>query len=61
MKQAIWNLNSDKPTPKHFCDVIVEGEDVTLKVKTGKEKYETISWEDLQYQVNAAIKKSTNE
>ena len=61
MKKPIWNLNSDRPTPAHFCDVIVEGEDVTLKVKTGKEKYETISWEDMQYQVNSAIKKATNE
>ena len=60
MKQAIWNFNSDKPSPKRFCDVIVEGGSVILKVKTGK-KYETISWEDMQYQVNAAIKKSTNE
>ena len=61
MKQPIWNLNSDKPTPAHFCDVIIEGEAVTLQVKKGKEKYETISWEDMQYQVNSAIKKSTNE
>lgn len=61
MKKTIWNLDSDKPTPSRFCDVIVEGESVTLEVKTGKEKYETISWEDMKYQVNSAIKKATNE
>lgn len=61
MRQAIRNLNSNKPTPPRFCDVIVKGEDVTLEVKTDKNKYETISWEDMQYQVNAAIKKAANE
>lgn len=61
MRQAIRNLNSDKPTPPRFCDVIINGDDVKLEVKTEKNKYETISWEDMQYQVNAAIKKAANE
>lgn len=61
MRQAIRNLSSSKPTPPRFCDVIIEGDDVQLEVKTDKYKYETISWEDMQYQVNAAIKKAANE
>lgn len=61
MRQAIRNLSSDKPTPHRFCDVIIDGDDVQLEVKTDKNKYETISWEDMQYQVNAAIKKAANE
>lgn len=55
MRQAIRNLNSDKPTPPRFCDVVIDGDEVQLEVKTDKNKYETISWEDMQYQVNAAI------
>lgn len=61
MRQAIRNLSSDKPTPPRFCDVVINGDDVRLEVKTDKNKYETISWEDMQYQVNNAIKKAANE
>ena len=61
MRQAIRNLSSDKPTPPRFCDVIIDGDDVQLEVKTYKNRYEKISWEDMQYQVNAAIKKAANE
>jgi len=61
LRQAIRNLSSNKPTPPRFCDVIINGDDVQLEVKTEKNKYETISWEDMQYQVNAAIKKAANE
>lgn len=61
IKKAIRNLHSDRDMPPRFCDVIVCGEDVTLKVKTDKNKFETISWEDMQYQVNQAIKKASNQ
>lgn len=54
-------MNSDKPTPPCFCHVIVNGDDVTLEVKQEKDKYETISWDDMQYQVNNAIKKAEKE
>ncbi|MEI3219695.1 MAG: hypothetical protein V8S08_08915 [Lachnoclostridium sp.] len=36
MRQAIRNLSSSKPTPPRFCDVIIEGDDVQLEVKTDK-------------------------
>lgn len=52
IKTPIRNLHSDKDIPPRFCNVIVNGEDVTLEVKINKNKFETISWEDMQYQVN---------
>ena len=61
MRQAIRNLSSDKTTPPRFCDVVIDGDEVQLEVKTDKNKYETISWEDMQYQVNAAIKKAAKK
>ena len=61
MRQPIRNLKSDKPVPPRFCDVIVEGENVTLEIKSKKDTHETISLEDMQYQVNAAIKKAANK
>ena len=55
------NLHSDKDIPPRFCNVIVNGDDVTLEVKINKNKFETISWEDMQYQVNQAIMKAAKE
>ena len=60
IRQPIRNLSSSKPVPPRFCDVIVEGDEVTLEVKTDKNKYETISWNDMKYQVEAAKKKAAN-
>ena len=54
MRRQILNLHSSKPQPPRFCDVIVEGEKVTLEVKQDKNKIETIPWDDLVYQVKAA-------
>lgn len=48
MRQPIRNLKSDKPVPPRFCDVIVEGENVTLEIKSKKDTHETISWEDMK-------------
>ena len=42
MRQAIRNLSSDKPTPPRFCDVVIDGDEVQLEVKTDKNKYETM-------------------
>ena len=60
-KTSIRNLHSDKDIPPRFCNVIVNGDDVTLEVKINKNKFETISWEDMQYQVNQAIMKAAKE
>lgn len=51
-------MNSSKPNPPRFCDVIIEGDTVMLEVKKDKKHYETISWNDMQYQVNQAIERS---
>lgn len=32
MRRQILNLHSNKPQPPRFCDVIVEGEKVTLEL-----------------------------
>ena len=60
MRQAIRNLSSAKMVSPRFCDVIIENDEVTLEVKTDKNKFETISWEDMKYQVEAAKKKAAN-
>ncbi|WP_054740720.1 hypothetical protein [Cellulosilyticum ruminicola] len=54
MRKSILNLRSDKQQAPRFCDVIVEGENVTLEVKQDKDKVETINWNDLVYQVQVA-------
>lgn len=54
-KQPIRNLRTTRPVPERFCDVIVDGEKVYLEQKDSKGKYVTIHWEDLCYQVKAAI------
>ena len=61
MRKAILNLHSTKPTAPRFCDVIVEGESITLEVKQDKDKVETIPWDDLVYQVKVAKEMSTNK
>ena len=58
MRKAIRNLHSDKPIPPRFCDVIVDGDKVYLEKKTDKAKYETILWDDVLYQVEAAKRES---
>lgn len=61
IKIPIRNLHSDKDIPPRFCNAIVNGEDVTLEVKINKNKFVTISWEDMQYQVNQAKMKAAKE
>ena len=61
MRKAIRNIMSGKPYPPRFCDVVIEGKSVCLEVKTNKDRYESISWEDLTYQVEKAIEQSKEE
>ena len=61
MRRPIRNNNSDKPSPPCFCHVIIEDGDVTLEVKKDRNKYETISWDDMHSQVNLAMKKAEQE
>jgi hypothetical protein len=41
--------------------VIVEGDDVKLEVKNDKGKLESIPWEDVVYQVDAAKKMAVTQ
>ena len=54
VKRAIRNLHSDKPTPPRVFDVIVDKGKIDLEIKTGRNTYERISWQDVVYQVEAA-------
>ena len=46
IKKPIRNLHSEKQNTPRVFDVIVEGIEVNLEVKTDKNKYERISWAD---------------
>lgn len=61
IKKPIRNLHSEKQNPPRVFDVIVEGIEVNLEVKTDKNKCERISWDDVVYQVEAAKKIAINE
>ena len=61
VKKPIRNLHSEKQTPPRLFDVIVQDGKVDLEVKTDKNKYETIPWEDVVYQVEAAIQSATSQ
>lgn len=43
-KKAIRNFNSSKPMPPRLFDVVVDGEDVEVEFKTGKNEYERMPW-----------------
>ena len=57
VKKPIWNVSSDKPFPPRVFDVVVNGDDVALQIKTGKNEYELMPWQDVVSQVEAAKKK----
>lgn len=61
MRQPIRDLNGSDDYPERFCDVVINGSKVTLEVKSKKPMLRTISWEDLKYQVDAAIRKAARE
>lgn len=58
IKIPIRNLNSSKPVPPRFCDVVVDGEMVYLEQKVNKNKYVKIHWDDIVYQVESVIRKN---
>jgi len=60
VRKSILNLRSTKPQPPRFCDVIIDGDDVILEVKTDRDRIETINWDDLEYQVQVAKKIAAN-
>ena len=54
VKEPVRNLRSTKPVPPRLFDVLVDGDDVSIQVKTGKNEYETVPWPDVVSQVEAA-------
>lgn len=56
MRQPIRDLRNQQDFPGRFCDLVIEGGCVTLEVKSKKPICRTISWEDLKYQVEAALR-----
>lgn len=61
IRKPIRNLNSNKSIPPRFCDVIIKGKNVVLEVKQDRNKFETIAWEDLKFQVENEIKKYNSQ
>lgn len=51
-------LGSDKPNPPRFCNVVIDGDKTTIEVKTSKNKYLSIPWEQMEMQVKAAQEKN---
>ncbi len=56
----IYNLHSGKNSPPRYCDLIIDGSNVYLEKKQSKEKFDSIPWEDLRYQVCEALGISRN-
>lgn len=55
IEHPVRDLHSSKPVPPLFCKVIVNPDGKTyLQKKSDKKTYETILWEDVVYQVEAA-------
>jgi hypothetical protein len=54
MKKPIRNLRSSKPIPPRVFDVVIDGDELALEIKTGKNQYETVSWSDVVSQVEQA-------
>jgi len=54
LRKPIRNLRSKKAVPPRVFDVLVDGPNVDLEIKTEKGTVERVSWEDVQYQVNIA-------
>lgn len=58
-RKPIRNLHSNKAVPPRFCDVIVDGNKVNLEIKTERNKYATIPWNDVVRQVGIAVEMET--
>jgi len=56
IKVPVRDLHCFQRTPTRIFDVIVENERIELEVKTDRNKYKRILWDDVVYQVEAARK-----
>ena len=55
IEKPIRDLRSNNKIQPLFCMAIVDGDNVQLESKVKKSKTLSISWDDLVYQVKAAI------
>ncbi len=53
-RKQIRNLHDITPTGQRVFDAVVEGDKVTLEIKTSQKKLVQIPWDDVVAQVNAA-------
>lgn len=53
-RKQIRNLHDTNPTGQRVFDAVVEGDKVTLEIKTSQKKLVQIPWDDVVAQVNAA-------
>ena len=53
-RKQIRNLHDTTPTGQRVFDAVVEGDKVTLEIKTTQKKLVQIPWDDIVAQVNAA-------
>lgn len=53
-RKQIRNLHDTPPTGQRVFDAVVEGDKVTLEIKTSQKKLVQIPWDDVVAQVNAA-------
>ena len=54
IRKQIRNLHAITPNGQRVFDAIVEGDKVTLEIKTSQRKLVQITWEDVVSQVDAA-------
>lgn len=54
IRKQIRNLHDTTPNGQQVFDAIVEGDKVTLEIKTSQRKLVQIPWEDVVFQVDAA-------
>lgn len=53
-RKQIRNLHDTTHTGQRVFDAVVEGDKVTLEIKTSQKKLVQIPWDDVVAQVNAA-------
>ncbi len=61
IKRPIRNLHSKGKIGRRVFDVIVKDKQVNLEIKTGKNDYEQIPWDDVVTQVEIAKQMAANE
>lgn len=61
MRRAIKSSYSKSSNPPRLFDVLVEGKNVDLEIKTKGNTIERIPWDDVVYQVEAAKKAASIE